>query len=62
MSDSGGEPSPYEGCYVRTRTTALPSAGRRAIWFIVSECVAGPPRIRLKASAKSFGFFLSRRP
>jgi hypothetical protein len=45
---------------VRTLTTALPSAGRRAIWFIVSECVTGPPRIRLKASVKSFGFFLSR--
>ena len=60
MSDPGGEPSPYEGCYVHTRTTALPSAGRRAIWFIVSECVTGPPRIRLKASVKSFGFFPSR--
>ena len=60
MSDSGGEPSRCERCYVRTRTTALPSAGRRAIWFIVSECVTGPPRIRLKASVKSFGFFPSR--
>jgi len=45
---------------VRTLTTALPSAGHRAIWFIVSECVTGPPRILLKASAKSLGFFRSR--
>jgi len=44
----------------RTRTIASAVAGQRAIWFIVSEWVTGPPRIRLKASVKSFGFFRSR--
>ena len=45
---------------LRTRTSALPSAGRRAIWFIVAECVNGPRRIRLKASEKSVGCVRSR--
>jgi len=45
---------------LRTLTTALPSVGRRAIWFMVSEWVTGPPRMRLKASVKSLGFLRRR--